>query len=511
MLAYREIMDCIFVDKPEGWSTHSPGLGHRGLVELYSSRLNYPLLVAHRLDKTTSGALVFAKTGTVAEKLRQDFQEHRVKKTYIFLTDKKSTLSEYEIESSIEKSGSQFLSQRDSRTPNAFTNFKRLKRSPFFELWQAEPRSGKPHQIRLHAKDLGLPILGDEIYGGTPFPRLCLHSRDLQIPDFPLWTCPPPRIFERLGLLKDPELVRILSCIDQRQRVFSFLTDKMTSLRLMDFENQDLALDLLGSQLWLHWYRDTDPTPRDLERWQLVSQVLDRPLTIQKRVNRGLDLGPAQRWEIGAGPEEWPVAEKNKGKSVKYLMRKNQGESYGLFLDQRLNRARLTEICQEKSVLNLFAYTGGFGLSAALSGAKAVTTVDLSSATVEWSKENFKLNEVPLDQHEFFAADCFFFLDRAQKRQRTWDLIVCDPPIFSRSKEKIFRIEKDFSSLIKMCERVLNPGGWILFSTHFSGWTQKTLKSEIQKTFSGLVLDGSVDIDYSTEHGLKSFWLQKLE
>lgn len=511
MLAYREIMDCIFVDKPDGWSTHSPGLGHRGLVELFSSRLNYPLLVAHRLDKTTSGALVFAKTGIVAEKLRQDFQSHRVKKTYLFLTDKTSTQSEYEIESEIEKSGSLFKSDRDSKSPNAFTFFRRVKRSPFFELWEAHPRSGKPHQIRLHAKDIGLPILGDVIYGGSPFPRLCLHSRDLQIPDYPLWSCPPPRLFERLGLLKDQELARILCSIDQRQRLFSFLEDRKNTLRLMDFEDQDLALDLLGSQLWLHWYRDSDPTPRDLERWGLISWMLDRPLTLQKRVNRGADLSPASRWEIGPIPEDWIATEDNNNFLTHYQMRKNQGESYGLFLDQRANRTRLAEVAKGKSILNLFAYTGGFGAVAAKAGASAVTTVDLSSSSVEWSKDNFKTNELSLDSNEFFAADCFFFLDRAQKKNRRWDIIVCDPPIFSRSKEKIFRIEKDFASLIRLCEKVLNPGGWILFSTHYQGWDQKTLKNEIRKSFSGLILDGHVDIDYSQEHPLKSYWLQKLE
>lgn len=511
MLAYREIMDCIFVDKPDGWSTHSPGLGHRGLVELFSSRLNYPFLVAHRLDKTTSGALVFAKTGIVAEKLRQDFQNHRVKKTYLFVTDRTSSQHEYEVESEIDKAGSIFKSVRESKNPNAFTFFRRVKRSPFFELWEAHPRSGKPHQIRLHAKDIGLPILGDEIYGGSRFPRLCLHSRDLHIPDYPLWSCPPPRLFERLGLLKDPELARILCSIDQRQRVFSFLEDRKNTLRLMDFEDQGLALDLLGSQLWLHWYRESNPSPQDLERWGLVSWMLGRPLTIQKRVNRGTDLSPAHRWELGEVPDRWSATEDNKDFLTKYEMRKNQGESYGLFLDQRMNRTRLSEICKGKSLLNLFAYTGGFGVAAAKAGASQVTTVDLSSSTIEWAKENFKLNELPVEAHEFFAADCFFFLDRAAKKGRKWDLIVCDPPIFSRSKEKIFRIEKDFSSLIRMCERLLNPGGWILFSTHYHGWDQKTLKAEIRKFFPGLILEGNVDIDYAPDHPLKSYWLQKLE
>lgn len=546
VLSYLDTMDCIFVDKPEGWSTHSPGLGHRGLVELYSSRLNLPLLVAHRLDKTTSGALVFAKTGAAAEYLRVAFQEHRVKKSYLFVTDQSSTESEFSAESEIEKQGNGFFSKL-SRTPNAFTSFRRVKRSPFFELWEAFPRSGKPHQIRLHAQQIGLSILGDELYGGSAFPRLCLHARDLEIPNFPKWRCPPPRIFERLGLLKDPELCAVLSAIDQRQRVFGFLgtglggeTDSRSTtavsgpvetLRLMDFDlGSGLALDLLGPQLWLHWYRDQDPTPRDLERWSLVSWILGRPMVIQKRVNRGAQIGPASRWEIGEPVEKWVAAETNGSETsappmiaqaspkadssefkVKYNFRKSQGESYGLFLDQRLNRTRLAEMGRGKSVLNLFAYTGGFGIAAGLRGARDTTTVDLSSSTVDWARENFAANGLTGPEHEFFAADCFFFLDRALKRGRTWDLIVCDPPIFSRSKEQVFRVEKDFARLIGLCERALNPGGWLLFSTHYSGWSQEALRSEIKKKFRGLVVDGQFDIDYSKEHPLKSYWLQKLD
>lgn len=476
------------MDKPEGWSTHSLSSGQRGLVELYSSQFHMPLLAPHKLDKTTSGALVFAKTREAAEHLRTCFHEHRVKTCYHFITDRQSSQAEF----------------------SGRTQMTRIKRSPFFELWQSSSSTSDCEQVRLHAQEVGIPILGDESHGGSSFPRLCLHLRDLEIPDFPTWTCPTPRLFERLGLLKDKELVRILGAIDQRQRLFSFLTNPETTLRLLDFDQDELALDLLGPTLWLHWYRDSDPTPRDLERWTLVAWLLHRPLVLQKRVNRGTQLSPATRWEIGPVKDQWIAVEQNQQLKVHYQFKRNQGESFGLFLDQRSNRSRLSEVAKGKTLLNLFAYTGGFSVVAALSGAAATTTVDLSAATIDWAKENFQLNQIPRESHEFFAADCFFFLDRALKKGRTWDLIVCDPPIFSRNKDQVFRIEKDFGKLLQLCEKALNPGGRLLFSTHYSGWDQNSLRKEIKKVFPGLVLDGQTECDFSQAHPLKSFWLQKL-
>lgn len=509
MLFYSDQNDCVFVDKPEGWSTHSPGLGQRGLVELYSSRLNLPLLVNHRLDKGTSGALVFAKTKAAAETLRQAFEAHQVKKTYWFVTSGKSEFSQHSIESQIEKEGSQFVS-RKSQTPNSKTHFQRIKRSPFFELWQAQPETGKTHQIRLHARDLGIPILGDTIYGGATFPRICLHALELEIPGFPKWICPAPRLFERLGLLRDPKLAEILCEIDRRQRLFNFLGHPTTTLRLVHLPEQNLAIDLLGENLWIHWYQDQDPTTLDLERFELISTILGKPAFIQKRLNRGATNQIAEKWMIHSPQPKWSAVEHHRNFITTYSMNSDQGESYGLFLDQRVNRSRLAQIAHSKRILNLFAYTGGFGIVAAQGGAATTTTVDLSSNTIEWAKTNFKLNGFTGSEHEFFAADCFFFLDRAQKKNRKWDIIVCDPPIFSRSKEGTFRVEQDLKKLLDLCQGCLSPGGWILFSTHYAGWNQQQLKTELKKIFKGLVLDGEVDVDYPIDHALKSFWLQKL-
>jgi 23S rRNA (guanine2445-N2)-methyltransferase / 23S rRNA (guanine2069-N7)-methyltransferase len=103
----------------------------------------------------------------------------------------------------------------------------------------------------------------------------------------------------------------------------------------------------------------------------------------------------------------------------------------GLFLDHRPTRQLLREMAAGKSFLNLFAYTGAATVYAAAGGARATTTVDLSSVYLDWAKRNLALNGFSGPQHEFVRADCLEWLQRERRR---FDLIFLDPPTFSTSK-----------------------------------------------------------------------------
>lgn len=500
----REYEDLLFVDKPEGTATHAVEAGQLAFVESWEKARGEKLWVTHRLDKKTSGAMVFARSAAAAERLRVDFSERRVKKKYLFLTDRKSAEMTYFMESDIQKLGPGFVSQPGPG--NARTSFKMLKRSTFYELWEAQPETGKSHQIRLHARDLGLTILGDEMYGGTAFPRLCLHSAELHIPGAPPWITPPPRLFERLGLLRDPELTEILSILDRRERKFHFLGDRASTLRLYDREFRDYSLEQLGEVLWLSWFQDQDPTLRDLERWDLIGRLTKRPVLIQKRWDRGDKKAAAPKWILGEVPPVWTAEESGR----RFEFRTEQGESHGLFLDQRRNRLEIAEASRGKSLLNLFAYTGGFSVMAATNGSGPTTTVDLSPAAIKWAQQNFALNQIPTDSHEFFATDAFFFLERAVKKERRWDIVVLDPPIFSRSKDRVFRIEKNLGELLKLAKRCLTPKGLLFFSTHFEGWDQNKLMQILENEFpQAKIHPGQVDDDFvGGRNALKSFFLR---
>jgi 23S rRNA (cytosine1962-C5)-methyltransferase len=147
---------------------------------------------------------------------------------------------------------------------------------------------------------------------------------------------------------------------------------------------------------------------------------------------------------------------------LSYWIDFESGYSQGLFLDQRLNRQRLRELCSGKTVLNTFAYTCSFGVAAASGGAKAVN-LDLSRNYLEWGQENYRLNGLEPEGSDFIYGDVFDWLGRFVKKDRRFDLVVLDPPTFSRSKiSGVFRAENDYGALLERTLRVIEPGGILL-------------------------------------------------
>lgn len=139
----------------------------------------------------------------------------------------------------------------------------------------------------------------------------------------------------------------------------------------------------------------------------------------------------------------------------------------GLFLDHRQTRTMLREQAGNKRLLNLFGYTGTATVHAALGGASASTTVDMSHTYCDWARRNFLLNNVDLKRHEIVQADVFKWLD--EPRTTRYDLIFLDPPTFSRSKrmEDTLDIQRDHATLIRKTMRLLAPHGTLIFSTNY--------------------------------------------
>ena len=100
----------------------------------------------------------------------------------------------------------------------------------------------------------------------------------------------------------------------------------------------------------------------------------------------------------------------------------------GLFLDHRETRRLVASYCNDKKVLNLFAYTCAFSIHAALAGASFTKSVDMSNTYTEWGRDNFKLNGISLKNHEIVRADCLRFLDQEIRSGLKYDVIIIDPP-----------------------------------------------------------------------------------
>lgn len=172
-----------------------------------------------------------------------------------------------------------------------------------------------------------------------------------------------------------------------------------------------------------------------------------------------------------------------------FRIRPYDGYSTGLFLDQRENRRAVTQALRAgSSALNLFAYTGGFSVYAAARGA-ATDTIDLSRRYLDWAKENFSANGLPTDGHRFFADNATVFLRRAVNRLKRYDLVVIDPPSFSRSKEGPFRVREHLPRMVEAATTLLASGGALFVSSNNEAWPPEEFEAEMERAVSGSDLE----------------------
>src|SRR6059058_112567 len=151
------------------------------------------------------------------------------------------------------------------------------------------------------------------------------------------------------------------------------------------------------------------------------------------------------------------------------------GYSVGLFIDQRENRSFVRKSAP-KQMLNCFAYTCSFSLAAAVAGANTVS-VDLSQRSLERGRANFALNDLPATGHHFIADDVFEVLPRLSRQDQKFDVIVLDPPTFSRThRGKTFQVESDYETLLSAAIEVVERDGQILLSTNCSTIGERALE-----------------------------------
>jgi 23S rRNA (cytosine1962-C5)-methyltransferase len=139
------------------------------------------------------------------------------------------------------------------------------------------------------------------------------------------------------------------------------------------------------------------------------------------------------------------------------------GHKTGFYLDQRENRARVSALAEGKSVLNVFAYTGGFSVYAAYGNAVQVTSLDISRPALEAAQRNFAHNQhfpaIRSCEHEILPGDAFEILTTLHSTGRRFDLIVIDPPSFAKIQPEIQGAIKAYQQLTRLGLNVLSPGG----------------------------------------------------
>ncbi|PYL74766.1 MAG: hypothetical protein DMF27_13850 [Verrucomicrobia bacterium] len=187
------------------------------------------------------------------------------------------------------------------------------------------------------------------------------------------------------------------------------------------------------------------------------------------------------------------------------------GYSVGLFIDQRENRSFVRKSAP-KQMLNCFAYTCSFSLAAAVAGAKTVS-VDLSQKSLECGRANFALNDLPATGHHFIADDVFEVLPRLSRKDQKFDLIVLDPPTFSRShRGKTFQVESDFEGLLMAALEVADRDCRILLSTNCTALNLRALEVMARFCLKASRRAGSFHseprpVEFPPDSGASTIWL----
>ncbi len=494
--------DIIVVDKPAGLPTHAadpadPYPADALRVVQAQTGLNY-LGMHQRLDADTSGVLLFSARTEANRNLAAAFEGRAVRKVYLALVMGRPRQPEGVIDAPITRDRDgryRVTTATDPRGQSARTRYRVAARSDFgrsretgqspgpvsdrarnpVTLLEVIPETGRSHQIRVHLAHIGCPVAGDPLYGDTQqplFPRLCLHAWQLTLPHpatgQPVtFTAPPPQPFAGL-LAGEPEPPRA-------RQAASY---ELTSLALD--RRAPLAADT-GTTIYRLVNGAADGLPGlTLDRYGdvLIASLYDQGLTpsfagladstgaasvyVKYRPRQASRLSDAELQRLApaepvSGPPQPEVIAHEDG--LAYIIRPGEGLSVGLFPDMREGRGRVRAWARGARVLNTFAYTCGFGVAALAGGATRVLNLDLSKGVLAWGQENYRANGFSSDPHDFVYGDVFDWLGRLARRGEQFELVILDPPGFSRTKTRRFVAAQDYDELVALAARVAAPGG----------------------------------------------------
>ncbi|NWG08123.1 MAG: class I SAM-dependent methyltransferase [Chloroflexi bacterium] len=217
-------------------------------------------------------------------------------------------------------------------------------------------------------------------------------------------------------------------------------------------------------------YERSDADVRELEGLKPNSGLLrgDNP-----QLSQGIPAGPITIHEH----------------ALKFNVNFASGHKTGFYLDQRLNRLRVRELAKDKDVLDCFCYTGGFSVNALAGGAKSVLSVDSSADALELCKENIALNHLPSEKHTVLEGDVFQLLRKFRDENRSFDMIVLDPPKFAPTAMHAKKATRAYKDINLLAFKLLRSNG-ILVTFSCSGGVDEAL---FQKIIAGAALDAGVD------------------
>ncbi|MBG9988931.1 class I SAM-dependent rRNA methyltransferase [Aerococcaceae bacterium DSM 111176] len=267
--------------------------------------------------------------------------------------------------------------------------------------------------------------------------------------------------------------------IEKRMELFD--VEETNSFRLFNGEGDGiggLTIDWYNGFIQINWYS--------------IALFNEREIIVQtlKTVIPQL-AGIYETKRFAVSDEDWKIKHTEGSQAPQPLVIKENDVEYavylgedwmtGIFLDQRHVREFIKTQAADLSVLNLFSYTGAFSVAAAAGGASKTVSVDVANRSLDWTKENFELNNISTDpdEHEIRVMDVFDYIAYAKRHELQFDLLVCDPPSFARTKKFQFSAEKDYQELAVDLFDITAPGGMTILSTNHSGYTLNNFRDDM--------------------------------
>ena len=539
--------DLIAVNKPAGVPSQAANpdrpddvvMRLRAFMAARDGRPDPYLGVHQRLDRDTSGVLLFTKRPEVNAALARQFEGRTLKKHYLAaVTGWPAHAREVTLDDQLRKgdggrmevlafaprgrSAPRRAGPRGPQRPppsrsdaggaqRALTHVRVKTRKDDRALLELRLETGRTHQARVQLAHAGAPIAGDPLYRGALAPRLMLHAAGLELDH--------PRTGKRLVIRSEPpaDMVEYVARGDRGASVYddvaaldralalaverrwalgrSALHDpeerRTTAFRLVNEEGDalpGLAVDVYGEHLVAQLYVGgiwEEAARRDRVLDRLGALGFDgiylklRPKQANVLVDtRRDDLAPALPVR---GTPTLTAEIEIREEGVPYRVRLGDGLSTGIFLDQRPNRRLVRELSSSAHVLNLFSYTCAFSVAAALGGAARTVSVDASVLALERGRSNFEaagvaLGSGPTAAHSFVAEDVFAWLARAASKKERFDVVIVDPPSYSSTKKRRFVAESDYDDLVAMAARVLAPRGKLVACCNHRGLARAKLR-----------------------------------
>ena len=246
-------------------------------------------------------------------------------------------------------------------------------------------------------------------------------------------------------------------------------------------EYQNYAIDCFSGHYWItHWGSEASPEVVDQFKKFLQSKNASSAVLLDRPEKALPDFPKTIFGEVS--PEGFVASEG----AARYRIRFHESRHPGLFLDHEPLRQWLIANAKNRTVLNTFSYTGSLSVASALGGATQVTTLDLSRPTIDWARENWKLNQLDPARGDFIYGDYFEWLPKFIKKNKKFDLIILDPPSFSRGKKGGFSTSKDLKKLHLLAWEALEENGFLVSSINSAKVPRSVLLSEMKAAASEL-------------------------